>query len=145
MRPRVLVIFLAALAAAGCGSKKQAETTARAAPRLTATAHFRVTVSAPTHTPRVGPKWWYVVSARDTRGRAVAGRLTAQVIDPLGTAHPVEVGVSRRKLVDYPFSGLYRDFAQWPASSRGYRLVFRVTVVANGGARRSASYWVRPR
>lgn len=138
------MLFLAALAVAGCGAKKHAESTSIAAPQPPTSPGFHVTLTAPTHTPRVGPKWWYVVRARDRNGRPVAGRLTVQVIDPLGTAHPAEVGTSRRKLVDYPFPGRYRDFAQWPAASRGYRLVFRVTVSAKG-ARRSVSYWVRPR
>ena len=71
-------------------------------------------------------------------------RLTVEVVDPLGTAHPAEVGTSKRKLVDFPFRGRYRDFAEWPAAARGYRLVFRVTVVA-GGAQKRVTYWVRPR
>jgi hypothetical protein len=66
------------------------------------------------------------------------------VVDPLGTAHLAEVGTSTRKLLNYPLVGRYRDFAQWPPASRGYRLTFRVTVRALGGAR-TVTYWVEPR
>jgi hypothetical protein len=138
------LLLLAVLSLVGCGGEKHAETTTVASPRPAQPARFDVRLNAPTHTPRVGPKWWYAVRVTDPSGRRVAGRLTVQVVDPLGTAHPATVGTSKRKLVDYPFSSRYRDFAQWPAASRGYRLVFRVTVAAKG-ARRTVSYWVRPR
>jgi hypothetical protein len=108
-------------------------------------ARFRVSLSAPTHTPRAGPaKWWYVVRASTLAGRPLRGRLTVAVVDPLGTAHIAEVGTTTRKLRDYPFVGRYRDFAQWPAASRGYRLTFRATVRALGSSR-TINYWVRPR
>jgi hypothetical protein len=142
MRLRVALLTGCALAVAGCGGKQRAERTTAASSRPAP--RFAVELRAPTHTPRVGPKWWYVVRATDRRRRPVRGRLTVEVVDPLGAAHPAEVGTSTRKLVDFPFKGRYRDFADWPAASRGYRLVFRVTVVSNG-ARKRVTYWVRPR
>jgi hypothetical protein len=142
VRLRLAVLLACALYAAGCGARKHAQP-APAAPRA-AVAGFRLALSAPTHTPLVGPKWWYVIRATGAGGRSVEGRLTVEVVDPLGTAHLAEVGTSTRQLLNYPFAGRYRDFAQWPAASRGYRLVFRVTVAA-GGARRTVRYWVRPR
>lgn len=135
--------------AVGCGGTKHAEQntapmTPSTSPQLHA-ARFHVSLSAPTHTPRVGPtKWWYVVRATTPAGRPLHGRLTVAIVDPLGTAHIAEVGTSTRKLRDYPFSGRYRDFAQWPAASRGYRLTFRATVRALGSSR-TINYWVRPR
>jgi hypothetical protein len=129
------------MVAAGCGKHRTASTVAA---RATPNAQFRVSLSAPTHTPLVGPRWWYVVRAADRSGRPVHGRLTVEVVDPLGVAHPAEVGTSTRKLVNYPFAGRYRDFAEWPRAARGYRLVFRVTVAAEG-ARKHVTYWVRPR
>ena|SRR5215475_309586 len=147
MRLRFLVILACAAGAAGCGSMKHSEPAAApppgTSPRQTP-ARFRVSLSAPTHTPRAGPaRWWYVVRATTAAGRPLRGRLTVAVVDPLGTAHLAEVGTTTRKLRDYPFSGRYRDFAQWPAASRGYRLTFRVTVRALGSSRR-VNYWVRP-
>jgi len=84
------------------------------------------------------------VRAATEAGRPLRGRLTVAVVDPLGTAHFAEVGTTTRKLREYPFSGRYRDFAQWPAASRGYRLTFRVTVRALGSSR-TVNYWVKPR
>jgi hypothetical protein len=139
MRLRLAVLLACALSAAGCGARKHSQT----AP-APAAARFQLALSVPTHTPRVGPKWWYVIRATGAGGRLVKGRLTFEVVDPLGTAHPAEVGTSTRQLVNYPFTGRYRDFAQWPAASRGYRLVFRVTVAA-GSAEQTVRYWVRPR
>ena len=132
----------------GCGGTKHAEPTA-APPAGTfprpAPAPLRISLSAPTHTPRAGrAKWWYVVRATTTAGRPLRGRLTVAVVDPLGTAHLAEVGTTTRKLRDYRFSGRYRDFARWPAASSGYRLTFRVTVRALGSSR-TVNYWVRPR
>jgi hypothetical protein len=104
-----------------------------------------VSLSAPTHTPPAGKaRWWYVVRATTPTGRPLHGLLTVAVVDPLGTAHVADVGTTTRKLRNYPFSGRYRDFAQWPAASRGYRLTFRVTVRALGNSR-TLSYWVKPR
>jgi hypothetical protein len=70
--------------------------------------------------------------------------LTVQVVDPLGTAHTAEVGTTTRKLLNFPFTGRYRDFAEWPAAARGYRLTLRVVVKA-GGSSRTLAYRVRPR
>lgn len=146
---RVAALSVLALALGGCGAAKHAAgTTAThsvaSPPAARAPAAFRASLSAPTHTPRVGPKWWYVVRAVDSRGRPLRARLTVQVVDPLGTAHTATVGTSNRKLLDYPFTGRYRDFAVWPAESRGFRLMFRVVVKARGGSR-TLTYWVKPR
>jgi hypothetical protein len=137
-------VVLLAVASGGCGGGKQGRTSAAgstAGPRPVA---FRASLSAPTHRPRVGSKWWYVVRAVDLRGRPLRVRLTVQVVDPLGTAHTAEVGTSTRKLLNFPVTGRYRDFAQWPAAARGYRLTLRVVVKA-GGSSRTLVYWVRPR
>ena len=145
MRFRLAAVGMCALAAGCGGGKKVAGTTSTQPAPLAAAPSFRVVLRAPTHTPRVGKaKWWYVVRASDSAGRLVRGRLTVEVVDPLGTAHPAEVGTSKRKLVNFPFTGRYRDFAQWPSASRGYRLVFRVTVAAKG-AQQTTRFWVRPR
>ena len=156
MRLRIAVLLACTAPAVGCGGTKHAArpvssytttqpgTVTRAPPPAPA-ARFRATLSAPTHTPPVGAgKWWYVVRATDAQGKPLRARLTVQVVDPLGTAHVAEVGTSTRKLLNYPFTGRYRDFTQWPAASQGYRLTFRVIVKAHGSAR-TLTYWVRPR
>jgi hypothetical protein len=88
-------------------------------------------------------KWWYVVQATTAQGKPLHGRLTVEVVDPLGTAHVADVGTTTRKLSNFPFVGRYRDFAQWPAASSGFRLTFRVIVKAQGSSR-TVAYWVRP-
>jgi len=148
MRLWLLLILACVPGAAGCGSTKNAEPKAAPPPGTfprRVPARLRVSLSAPTHTPRAGTaKWWYVVRATTPAGKPLRGRLTVAVVDPLGTAHLADVGTTTRKLRDYPFSGRYRDFAQWPAASRGYRLTFRVSVRALGSSR-TVNYWVRPR
>jgi hypothetical protein len=138
-----LALIAVAGVPAGCGAGEHATTALVSTTRPRPPA-FHVSLMAPTHTPRVGKsKWWYVVRAT-AAGKPVHGKLTVEVVDPLGTAHFAQVGTTTRKLRDYPFAGRYRDFAQWPAASRGYRLTFRVTVAARG-ASRTVDYWVRPR
>jgi len=136
-------VVLLAVASGGCGGGKQGRTLAAGSTVGARPVAFRVSLLAPTHRPRVGSKWWYVVRAVDLRGRQLRARLTVEVVDPLGTAHPAEVGTSTRKLLNFPFTGRYRDFAEWPAAARGYRLTLRVVVKA-GGSSRTLAYWVRP-
>jgi hypothetical protein len=147
MRLRIAVVLAFVAVAAGCGGTKHAATqtgTATSAPPPALAARFRATLSAPTHTPPVGSKkWWYVVRATTAQGKPLHGRLTVEVVDPLGTVHVAEVGTSTRKLSNFPFVGRYRDFAQWPAASSGFRLTFRVIVRAEGSSR-TLTYWVRP-
>ncbi len=154
MRLRIAVVLACVTVAAGCGSTKHAAKqvstttqpgTVASAPPPAPAARFRATLSAPAHTPPVGAKkWWYVVRAATAQGKPLHARLTVEVVDPLGTAHVAEVGTSTRKLLNFPFVGRYQDFAQWPASSRGFRLTFRVIVKAQGSSK-TLTYWVRPR
>lgn len=139
-------LVLLALVSGGCGAAKHAATTTAAPAHVAAKAPipFPASLTATTHTPRVGTKWWYVVRATDLHGRPLRARLTAQVVDPLGTAHPVDIGTSNRKLVNFPFTGRYRDFAEWPRTSRGYPLTFRVIVKADGRSR-TLTYLVKAR
>ncbi len=106
-------------------------------------AKVKVTLAAPTHSPRIGAKWRFVVRATATR-KPVAGRVTAEIVDPLGGAHPVERGDTTKPIVRLRFRGVFRDFVRWPAESRGIPLTFRVTVLA-GGKRKVIAYRVLPR
>jgi hypothetical protein len=148
MRFRIAVVLAFAAVAAGCGGTKHAAppkpaTVTSASPPAPA-ARFRVGLTAPSHTPAVGSKkWWYVVRATTAQGKPLHGRLTVEVVDPLGTAHLAQVGTTSRRLSNFRFVGRYRDFAQWPAASSGFRLTFRVIVKAQGSSR-TLTYWVRP-
>jgi hypothetical protein len=102
----------------------------------------KVTLTAPTHTPKIKTRWYYTVRATEA-GRPVAGRLTAQIVDPIGASHPVQFGTTTKNLTNWAFAGRFRDFIIWPASSRGIPLVLRV-VVKVGTAKRTVTYAVTP-
>jgi hypothetical protein len=105
---------------------------------------FKATLSAPTHHPKVNARWSYSVRVVGPAGKPLRARLTAQVVDPFGGTHPVEVGTSTKDIVRLPFKGTFRDFVQWPPESRGFRLTFRVAVMS-AGRTVELTYWVRPR
>ena len=92
---------------------------------------LKVTLTAPGHTPQVGKRWSYAVHAT-AGGKPVAGRITAQIVDPIGGTHPVDFGTTKKPIVNRPFTGVFRDFVLWPGDSRGIPLRFRVIVVAAG-------------
>jgi hypothetical protein len=121
-----------------------AATTALAVAPAAASAPFRVTLTAPTHAPRVNAKWFYVVKATDAAGRPIRATITTQIVDPFGGAHAVEFGDTHRLVVRYPFTGAFRDFIRFPPDARGFRLTVRATVRARGSAV-VRSYWVQPR
>jgi len=106
-------------------------------------APLHATLTAPTHAPKVKTHWTYVVHA-SRGGKPVAARLTAQIVDPIGGAHPVQFGSTTKNITNWPFRGRFRDFIVWPASSRGIPLRLRLVVRA-GTARRTIVYAVTPR
>ena len=109
---------------------------------------FLATLKAPTHRPRVGTKWFYVIHVADLRGKPIAARLTEVVTDPTGGTHPVLYGATRKRIVNWPFTGRFRDYIVWPAESKlsDYLggLVLRATVRARG-AKTVLTYRVKPR
>lgn len=106
-------------------------------------APVHVTLTAPTHAPKINTHWYYVVHATQN-GKAVAGRLTAQIADPIGGTHPVQFGSSTKNITNWPFTGRFRDFILWPAGSRGIPLKLRV-IVKVGAAKSTVTYAVTPR
>jgi hypothetical protein len=99
---------------------------------------------APTHSPKINAKWRYAVRLVDRHGRPLAGKLTVQIVDPLGTAHAVQYDETKQNIVNRPFKGVFRDYAEFPADARGFRLTFRVRVrVAK--SRLEITYPVTPR
>ena len=102
----------------------------------------QVTLTAPGHTPKINTHWNYVVRATDG-GKPASARITAQIIDPIGGAHPVQFGKSTKTITNWPFKGAFRDYMIWPPSSRGVPLKLRI-VVRVGGIRRTITYLVTP-
>src|SRR3954454_9912543 len=114
---------------------------------LTGAAHAaapRVTLTAPTHMPKVQVQWKYAVRAT-VAGKPAAGRITVQIVDPVGGVHAVAYGDTTRKIVDRPFRGAFRDFVRWPAESRGIPLRLKATMVFPKGRKTVLWYRVTPR
>jgi hypothetical protein len=109
-----------------------------------ATVPFRATLTAPTHTPKVNARWYYTVHLTDLKGRALRGTVTAQIKDPLGNLHYSTYDGTNRNIRNFPFTGRFRDYAQFPAASAGFTLTVRVTVKAKG-AQRVLNWWIRAR
>jgi hypothetical protein len=104
----------------------------------------KVTLTAPTHKPKVNTHWNYSVTVT-SGGKPAAAKLTVAIVDPLGTAHPVQFGKSTKYVTNWPFKGSFRDFVIWPSDSAvGLPLVFRVTVVA-GPTKKVIGYTVTPK
>ena len=93
---------------------------------------LHVTLVAVTHTPKVGARWPYIVTAT-VGGKPAAGHLTAQIVDPLGGKHPVGFGSKKGNVTNVAFKGRFQDFVIWPKTSVGYPLTFRVTVTTASG------------
>jgi hypothetical protein len=110
---------------------------------LFAVAPVKATLTAPTHTPKLNTHWYYTVRATQD-GKLIAGRLTAQIVDPIGGLHPVRSGSGTKPITNVPFKGVLRDYIIWPASSFGIPLKLRV-VVTVGGVKHTTSYAVTPR
>lgn len=103
----------------------------------------KVTLTAAGHTPKVNTRWPYSVHA-SVNGHAAKARLTAQVVDPLGTAHPVQYGTTTKIVRNWPFTGVFHDFLIWPKASRGIPVTFRLTVRI-GAKKHVLNYRVTPR
>jgi hypothetical protein len=98
------------------------------------------TLSAPTHAPKIKTKWYYTVRVT-VGGKAAAARITAQIVDPIGGTHAVDLGSSTKPITNYAIKGTFRDYIIWPSDSRGIRLTLRITVRA-GGTKKIVKYWV---
>lgn len=108
-----------------------------------AVASPHVSLTAAGHTPKVGSHWPYTVHLT-AAGKPVRGRVTAQIVDPLGGKHPVGFGVKKGNVTNVAFKGSFHDFVVWPKSSTSVPLTFRITVVS-GKTKRVVNYKVTPR
>jgi hypothetical protein len=110
-------------------------------------AHFKATLTAATHTPKALVTWRYHVRVTDPKGHPIWARITSQIVDPLGAAHPVEFdGTGHNPYVEnYRFFGNFCDSVLWPRSSAiGVMLRFQ-TVITTAGGRTVLTYDVTPR
>ena len=65
-------------------------------------------------------------SSPTQKGRKLAGKITVQIVDPLGQAHAATYDDTTKPITNLPFRGQFQDYVEYPADSRGYTLTFRV-------------------
>lgn len=78
---------------------------------------FKAKLTAATHSPKVNTRWPYSVRVTTVKGKPMKATITVQILDPLGGVHPVEFGARKVNVVNYPFTGTFKDFVIWPPSS----------------------------
>ena len=132
LRGRAILAAAAAtvLAITGCGGGSSKQSTTPKRPALVAT------LSAPTHSPRVGAHWRYSVTAHDGDGRPLRAAVDIRFV--FGGAVVGREGTHR-------FTGRWADTIEWPKQSVGYPLTFRAIVRAANGAGRTLDYTVKVR
>jgi hypothetical protein len=90
----------------------------------------RVTIVAPTHTPKANAPWPVTITVADARGKPLAARLTMRIL--LGGLVVGKVDGGRV----YRFAGTWREKKgeeiKWPAAARGRSFAFRAVVTARG-------------
>ena len=97
---------------------------------------FKATLTAATHTPVADnkTKWPYQVKLTDLKGKPLAGKISVAIVDPLGTAHPVQFFLNTKYVTNIPFKGVFKEGVLWPPESAvGVVLKFRATVVTAKG------------
>jgi hypothetical protein len=83
-------------------------------------------------TPKIGVHWPYSITARGAGGKPAVAVLSEQIVDPIGGVHPVQFGKSTKNIINWRFTGTFRDFIVWPASSNGIPLQLRAIVRVGG-------------
>jgi hypothetical protein len=137
MRARLTVLG-AVFLVSGCGGSSSTTTTqpppppppppGPPPPSTVTSGQVKATLFAPTRTPKINAKWRYRVRVTDTRGRRLPGKITVQIVDPLGQAHAVTYDNTTKPIRNMAFGGEFRDYAEFPADARGFTLTFRVLV-----------------
>ena len=148
-----LTVVGAVLLLSGCGGSSATTTAPKPPPppppgppppatvtsgRVTATLH------APTRTPKANVKWRYRVVVTDSKGRRLGGKITVQIVDPLGRAHALTYDETKKPITNFPFRGSFRDYAEYPPDARGFTLTFRVIAKTAKGTV-TITYPVKPK
>ncbi len=151
MRARLSVLG-AVLLLAGCGGSSATTTTkpppppppGPAPPATVTVGGVTATLFALTREPKVNARWDYRVRVTDSRRRKLGGKITVEIVDPIGVAHSVAYDNTSKKIRNMAFDGEFRDYVEWPADSRGYTLTFRVIAKTAKGTV-EITYPVKPR
>ena len=105
----------------------------------------RVVFHAPTHTPRINVRWPWSITVSTAAGKPLAARISVAIVDPIGGVHPVEYDCCKGKFItNVRIKGRFADKVIFPLASKGYRVMFRVTVKTALG-RRVVNYWIQAR
>jgi hypothetical protein len=89
----------------------------------------------------VNAKWPYTVTAT-SGGKQVSGKLTVQIVDPLGNAHAVTYDNTKKPVTNFAFHGTFHDYLQFPKSGIGFPLTVRAKVTSAQG-KGTATYGVK--
>jgi hypothetical protein len=117
--------------AAGCGSgHKHTATFSSSTTTAAPSSAVKVTISAPTHHPKVNAKWPVTVRVTNAAGKPIAATLTMNIL--FGGTQVGKVDNGRV----YHVVGTWREKPgqeiTWPADSRGQALAFEAIVKADG-------------
>jgi hypothetical protein len=105
----------------------------------------RVALRAPTHTPRVNVRWPWSITVSTQAGTPLPATISVAIVDPIGGVHPVEYDCCKKKFItNVRIKGRFADKVIYPLASKGFRVVFRVTVKTALG-RRVVNYWIKAR
>jgi hypothetical protein len=107
-----------------------------------AAAPLKAMLTAPGHAPKINTKWRYTLRVT-AGGHPVSARITAQIVDPIGGAHAVNLGATKRPITNYPIKGVFRDYIIWPRDSRDIPLTLRF-LIRSGGKTTTLRYRVVP-
>jgi hypothetical protein len=152
MRARLTVLG-AVILLSGCGGSSSTTTTkppppppppGPAPPATVTSGSVKATLYAPTRKPKANARWNYRVVVADTKGRKLGGKITVQIVDPLGRAHAVTYDETTKPIRNMAFTGQFRDYVEWPSDARGYTLTFRVVAKTPKGTV-TLTYPVTPR
>ena len=107
---------------------------------VTATAQFRASLTATTHTPTVNQRWTYYIAARTLKGKRLHASAHVQVFE----------GKKRVNIIGWhQFTGSYHQGYRWPPSTRGHRYTFQALLIATGANGKKSqlklNYAVAPR
>jgi hypothetical protein len=101
-----------------------------------------VTATAATHKPKINAHWSYTVKVTSA-GKPTSGKITVQIVDPLGGVHAVQFGAKAKNITNIPFKGTFSDYMIFPAAGRGIPLTIRFTIHV-GSAKKVVGYSVTP-
>jgi hypothetical protein len=129
-----LTVLGAVLLLSGCGGSGSSTTTSTGPPpppgppppATVTSGDVKASLVAPTRHPKVNANWHYRVRVTDKKGHPLGGKITVQIVDPLGQAHAVDYDDTKKPVTKMHFNGTFQDDVQYPADARGYTLTFRV-------------------